>query len=96
MNLKITGLHLDVTEAMKTRITEKLQRINRHSDNILSVTVTLSVEKVKHKATAQVHLAGKDLHVEAVEEDMYAAIDVLVDKLDRAILQHKEKANAVR
>lgn len=96
MNLKITGLHLDVTEAMKTRITEKLQRINRHSDNILSVTVTLSVEKVKHKAAAQVHLAGKDLHVEAVEEDMYAAIDVLVDKLDRAILQHKEKANAVR
>ncbi|CRZ19899.1 ribosome-associated translation inhibitor RaiA [Kingella kingae] len=96
MNLKITGLHLDVTEAMKTRITEKLQRINRHSDNILSVAVTLSVEKVKHKATAQVHLAGKDLHVEAVEEDMYAAIDVLVDKLDRAILQHKEKANAVR
>ena len=96
MNLKITGLHLDVTEAMKTRITEKLQRINRHSDNILAVAVTLSVEKVKHKATAQVHLAGKDLHVEAVEEDMYAAIDVLVDKLDRAILQHKEKANAVR
>lgn len=96
MNLKITGLHLDVTEAMKTRITEKLQRINRHSDNILSVAVTLSVEKVKHKATAQVHLAGKDLHVEAVEEDMYAAIDVLVDKLDRAILQHKEKANAMR
>ncbi|MDK4528897.1 ribosome-associated translation inhibitor RaiA [Kingella kingae] len=96
MNLKITGLHLDVTEAMKTRITEKLQRINRHSDNILSVTVTLSVEKVKHKAAAQVHLAGKDLHVEAVEEDMYAAIDMLVDKLDRAILQHKEKANAVR
>ncbi|EGK11588.1 ribosome-associated translation inhibitor RaiA [Kingella kingae] len=96
MNLKITGLHLDVTEAMKTRITEKLQRINRHSDNILSVAVTLSVEKVKHKAAAQVHLAGKDLHVEAVEEDMYAAIDVLVDKLDRAILQHKEKANAVR
>ena len=96
MNLKITGLHLDVTEAMKTRITEKLQRINRHSDNILSVTVTLSVEKVKHKAAAQVHLAGKDLHVEAVEEDMYAASDMLVDKLDRAILQHKEKANAVR
>lgn len=96
MNLKITGLHLDVTDAIRARIEEKLQRISRHSDNILSVTVTLSVEKVKHKAAAQVHVAGKDIHVEATEEDMYAAIDTLSDKLDRALLQHKEKANTVR
>ena len=55
MNLKITGLHLDITDAIRARVTEKLQRINRHSDNILSATVTLSVDKLEHKAAAQVH-----------------------------------------
>ena len=92
MNLKITGLHFDVTDAMKTRIEEKLARISRHIDHVISVTVTLSVEKVNHKSAAQIHLAGKDLYVEAIEPDMYAAIDAMVDKLDRAVLQHKEKA----
>ena len=55
------------------------------------MTITLSVEKVNQKAEADAHLAGKDLHVEAIEQDMYAAIDVLMDKLDRAVLKHKEK-----
>ncbi len=93
MNLHITGLHLDVTEALRNHISGKLERINRHSDNVISVNITLSTEKVNHKAAAQVHLACKDLYVEAVEADMYAAIDVLMDKLDRAVLQHKEKSN---
>lgn len=96
MNLKITGLNFDVTEAIKNHVASKLERINRHADNVISVTVTLSVEKVNNKAEADVHLAGKDLHVEAVESDMYAAIDVLMDKLDRAVLKHKEKSNDVR
>lgn len=93
MNLHITGLHIEVTDALRNHVTEKLARINRHSDSIISVNITLSTEKVQHKAAAQVHLAGKDLHVEAIENDMYAAIDVLMDKLDRAVLQHKEKSN---
>lgn len=96
MNLKITGLNFDVSEAIKTRIAEKLERIYRHTDDIISIAITLSVEKVDQKAAAQVHLAGKDLHVEAIESDMYAAIDVLTDKLDRAIMQHKEKSKSVR
>lgn len=96
MNLKITGLNFDVTEAIKTYVTDKLARINRHADNIISVAITLSVEKLNQKAEADLHLAGKDLHVEAVESDMYAAIDVLMDKLDRAVLKHKEKSGDVR
>ncbi|MDO4434160.1 MAG: ribosome-associated translation inhibitor RaiA [Alysiella sp.] len=96
MNLKITGLNFDVTEAIRNHVTQKLQRINRHSDGVISATITLSVEKVEHKAAAQLHLAGKDLHIEAVENDMYAAIDILVDKLDRAVLQHKEKSKQPR
>ena len=96
MNLKITGLNFDVTEAIKNYVSDKLARINRHADNIISVTITLSVEKVSQKAEADVHLAGKDLHVEAIEQDMYAAIDVLMDKLDRAVLKHQEKSGDVR
>lgn len=96
MNLKITGLNFDVTEAIKDHVSAKLERISRHADNIISVTVTLSVEKVSNKAEVDVHLAGKDLHVETVESDMYAAVDVLMDKLDRAIMKHKEKRNDVR
>lgn len=96
MNLKITGLNFDVTEAIKTYVNDKLARINRHADNVISVAITLSVEKVNQKAEADLHLAGKDLHVEAVESDMYAAIDVLMDKLDRAVLKHKEKSGDVR
>ncbi|ATD65866.1 ribosome hibernation-promoting factor, HPF/YfiA family [Neisseria weixii] len=96
MNPKITGLNFDVTEAIKNYVSEKLERINRHAANVISVTITLSVEKVNQKAEADLHLAGKDLHVEAVEQDMYAAIDVLMDKLDRAVLKHKEKSNDTR
>ena len=93
MNLKITGLNFDVTAAIKNHVTEKLERISRHASNVISVAITLSVEKVNHKAEADIHLAGKDLHVEA---DMYAAVDVLMDKIDRAVLKYKEKSNDVR
>lgn len=97
MNLNITGLNFDVTEAVRSRVSDKLQRISRHSDDIINVTVTLSQEKNDPKAAANVHLAGKDLHVEHVGgENMYAAIDTLMDKLDRAVVQHKEKTKAVR
>ncbi|STZ77001.1 ribosome hibernation-promoting factor, HPF/YfiA family [Bergeriella denitrificans] len=96
MNLKITGLNFDVTDAIKSYAADKLERINRHAANLISVAITLSVEKIEHKVEADAHLAGKDLHVEATGQDMYAAIDVLMDKLDRAVLKHKEKSGDVR
>ena len=91
MNLKINGLNFDVTDAIRERVTGKLERVAHHHDGVISITVTVSVEKVHNKAAAQVHMAGKDLYIEETAPDMYAAIDVLVDKLDRAILQYKEK-----
>lgn len=97
MNLKINGLNFDITEAIRNHVESKLERISRHADNLIKVTVTLSVEKLQNKAEAHVHLAGKDLHVEQIDNtDMYAAIDMLMDKLDRAVLKHKEKSNDVR
>ncbi len=93
MNLKINGINIDVTPALDSHIRGKLERIMRHSDNVISATVTLSVDKLEHKAEVDWHLAGKDLHLNQTDKDMYAAIDLLVDKLDRAVLKHKEKTH---
>ncbi|SDG62688.1 ribosome hibernation-promoting factor, HPF/YfiA family [Propionivibrio dicarboxylicus] len=90
MNLQITGHHLEVTPAIHDYVTGKLERVTRHFDSVIDVAVILSVEKLKQKAEVTVHLSGKDVHVEAIEEDLYAAIDVLADKLDRQIQKHKE------
>lgn len=90
MNLTLTGHQLDITPAIRAHVVGKLERISRHFDHVIDVGVVLSVDKLRHKAEANVHVRGKDLHAEAVEEDMYAAVDVLVDKLDRMVLKHKE------
>ena len=91
MNLHLSGHHLEITEAMHNYITGKIERINRHFDHVIDVNIILSIDKLEQKAEANVHLSGKDIFVESRHEDMYAAIDNLLDKLDRQILKHKEK-----
>ncbi len=91
MNLHLSGHHLEITPAIRNYITSKLGRITRHFDHVIDVSVILSVEKLKQKIEANVHLSGKDIFVESHDADMYAAIDILVDKLDRQIIKHKEK-----
>ena len=91
MNLHISGHHVDVTPAMHEYVTSKFTRITRHFDHVIDVNVILSVDKLKQKVEANVHLSGKDIFVECDDANMYAAIDALVDKLDRQILKHKEK-----
>ena len=91
MNLKVSGHHLEITAAMRDYITGKLGRITRHFDHVIDVNVILSVDHLEQKIEASVHLSGKDIFVESHDTDMYAAIDALVDKLDRQILRHKEK-----
>ena len=91
MNLQISGHHREITPAIHAYVTEKLERVTRHFDNVIDVNVILSVDKLKQKAEVTVHLSGKDVYVEAIEEDLYAAIDSLADKLDRQIQKHKQK-----
>jgi putative sigma-54 modulation protein len=91
MNLHVTGHHLEVTPAIRSYVSAKLDKINRHFENVIDVDVILSVEKLRQRCEANVHLSGKHIFVEATEPDMYAAIDGLVDKLDRQILKHKEQ-----
>ena len=91
MNLHLTGHHLVITPAIRDYVSGKLQRVTHHFDHVIDVNVTLTVEKLQHKVEAGVHMLGKDVFCESTDHDMYAAIDGLVDKLDRTIIKHKEK-----
>src|SRR5215210_1114971 len=91
MNLHVTGHQLPITPAIREYVATKLQRITHHFDHVIDVNVIMSVEKLQQKVEATVHVRGKDIFCESSAGDMYAAIDGLVDKLDRNILKHKEK-----
>ena len=91
MNLHLTGHHVEITPAIREYVTSKIARINRHFEHVIDVNVIMTVEKLDQKIEANVHLSGKDIHVQANDADMYAAIDVLMDKLDRQVLKHKER-----
>jgi putative sigma-54 modulation protein len=96
MNLNLTGNHLAITPAIRDYVGSKLHRITRHFDHVIDVTVVLAVEKLRHKVEVNLHTRGKDIHVEAVEGDMYAAIDAIADRLDRQVVKHKEKLSLHR
>lgn len=91
MQLNITGHHVDLTDSLKSYVSSKMEKLERHVDKINNVQVTLSVEKLRHKAEAVLHVSGSDIHGTAEQDDMYAAIDILTDKLDRQLLKQKEK-----
>ncbi len=92
MRLNLTGHHVEVTPALRGYVEKKLlDRIARHSDQVIDVHCILTVEKLRQKAEATLHLRGYDIHADATEPDMYAAIDALSDKLDRCIKKHKGK-----
>ena len=92
MNLSVTGHHLAVTPALRAYVEAKLERVMRHFDHVIDVNLVLSVEKLQHRAEITVHVRGKDIFVEADREHMYAAIDALVDKLDRCLMKYKRRA----
>jgi putative sigma-54 modulation protein len=91
MNLHLTGHHVEITPAIREYVTTKLEKINRHFEHVIDVNVVMTVEKLDQKIEANVHLSGKDIHVQAHDGDMYAAIDGLIDKLDRQVIKHKER-----
>lgn len=91
MQMNLTGHHVDITPSLRDYVDTKVERLERHCDRIKGMHVILTVEKLKHKAEAKVDVVGKPLFADAKEEDMYAAIDRLIDKLDRQVKKHKEK-----
>ncbi len=93
MQLIITGRHVDVTPALRDYVNDKMDRIVRHCDQLTEVRCILEVEKLRHKAEATLYVSGGTIFAEAVADDMYAAIDGLVDRLDRRVKKHKDKQN---
>jgi putative sigma-54 modulation protein len=96
MNLNISGQHVEVTPAIKEYVHTKFARILRHFEHISAAHVYLAVDKTRDKASSQkaeinVHVSGRDLFAEASSHDLYAAIDVVADKLDRQVVRHKDK-----
>lgn len=91
MRINISGHHVEVTDALHEYVVNKLSKLERHFDNITHIDVTLIVEKMIQKAEASVHVSGADLFANEENENMYAAIDSLADKLDRQVIKHKEK-----
>jgi len=91
MQMNLSGHHVEITSSLREYVTEKMQRIERHFENITDINCVLTVEKLEHKAEATVHVSGNSLHAHSVESDMYAAIDAMIDKLDRQVRRHKAK-----
>jgi len=91
MQINLTGHHVDLTDSLRDYVESKLGKLERHFDQVVDVQVILSVEKLRQKAEATVHLSGTNLYADDTQEDMYAAIDGLIDKLDRQVKKHKEK-----
>jgi len=91
MQINLTGHHVELTPPLHEYVNNKIGRLERHFDHVTDIHVVLSVEKLRHKAEATMHVSGGTLFADAVQEDMYAAIDSLTDKLDRQVKKHKEK-----
>ena len=91
MHIDLTGHHVDLSPALRDYVSSRLKKLERHFDRVSSAHVVLTVEKTQKKAEATVNAAGATLHADAVDTDMYAAIDALSDKLDRQVKRHKEK-----
>src|SRR3546814_9615028 len=91
MNLSISGRHLEVTPAIREYVTNKMARVSRHFDNVIDTQVILSIDRLKHTAEVTMRLRGKDIHCEAVDENLYSAIDLLADKIDRQVIKYQNK-----
>ena len=91
MQITIKGHQIDITPALREHTESKMERLTRHFDHLHELSIVLSIEKLLHKAEVTMQLSGKTLHADATAPDMYAAIDVLVDKVETQLRKHKEK-----
>ncbi len=96
MQVNLSGHHVEITDSMRNYVNEKIEKLDRHFDQALDIHIVLTVGKLRHKAEATLHVSGINLHADDVQEDMYAAIDGLVDKLDRQGKKYKEKLKSHR
>ncbi|EEX38225.1 ribosome hibernation promoting factor [Vibrio metschnikovii] len=94
MQINIQGHHIDLTDAMQDYVHSKFQKLERFFEHINTTQVILRVEKLRQIAEATLHVNQGEIHATADDENMYAAIDSLVDKLSRQLNKHKEKLSS--
>ncbi|MCM1128878.1 MAG: ribosome-associated translation inhibitor RaiA [Alistipes senegalensis] len=97
MNITISGHHLEVTPAIRSHVENKLNRMKRNLDNVIDISVLLTVDNnsdkdKRQRAEINLNMSGKTIHVESAAQDLYAAIDILMDKLDQQVVKHKTKS----
>lgn len=91
MDIKISGQHCDITDAISAHIKKKFEKLQKHFESLVSIHVFIKVEKDQHIAEATVHISHQDIFANAHSQDMYKTINMLTEKLDRQIVKHKEK-----
>ena len=91
MHIELTGHQVEVTDALRIFTEDKLSKLSKHFDRITAIHVTFDVEKLRQMVEATVLVPKGELHASASSENMYTAIDELVDKLNRQLIKHKEK-----
>ena len=93
MQINLSGHHIEITDPLRDFVNSKFAKLERHFEQINNVQVILTVEKLNQIAEAKLNVNGGEIFANSQHEDMYAAIDALIDKLDRQIIKHKEKLN---
>ena len=91
MQVNISGHHVEISDSLKDYINSKMVRVKRHFDHVIDAHVVLDVAKQRHKAETTLQISGTKIHAQSEHDDMYAAIDDMIDKLDRQVRKHKEK-----
>ncbi len=91
MNIKINCKQMDLTPTLKDYTEEKIGRFSKYLNNITDATVTMSVEKYRHKTEVLLKVNGSHIQAEGITEEMYSSIDEVVEKLARQVRKHKEK-----
>ncbi|HZW12581.1 MAG TPA: ribosome-associated translation inhibitor RaiA [Noviherbaspirillum sp.] len=96
MNLLLSGHHVDISPALRDYVEKKADRVIRHFDQIIDIAVILGVEQPAQKdkrqrAEVNLRVKGQVFHMDQYAEDLYAAIDLLFDKLDRQVIRYKDK-----
>ena len=95
MQINLTGHNIEITQAIRAYMHEKMDRVKRHFDNLISAHIIFKVEKHHHTAEATLSVGGGPvLFAEDTQADLYAAIDNMVDKLDRQVRRHKSKVKS--
>jgi len=91
MQINLSGHHVDISEALRNYVESKFIRLQRHFDQITHTDVLLIVENSIQKSEAKIQVSGAEIFAAAESENMYIAIDLMTDKLDRQLIKFKEK-----